>query len=86
MAGSAAVITGVGTQYYATLTLGDPTYVEFDPSTFTAPGVYTIFQFTNLVGNVTYLTYDAVKLFQETGFNSVTFAQSGNMITAELKY
>lgn len=77
-------IDGVGTQTVAgTLTLGNPTVVEFDPTVFTAPGVYTIFTYSGLVGSVDYLQADADAL-AACGFSACVFSDTGASITARL--
>lgn len=54
-----SIAAGTGTQVVAgTLTLEYPTYIEFDPALFTAPGTYTLFTYAQLVGDVSALVAD----------------------------
>lgn len=55
------VAADLGTQVVeGTLTLADPTYIEFDPTLFTGPGTYTLFTYGQLVGDVSYLRADGL--------------------------
>jgi hypothetical protein len=79
-----AIAAGTGVQYVTgTLTLGNPTVVEFD-STLWASAVagtaYTIFTYGTLSGSVASLQADAASL-TALGFTSATFADTGSSIT-----
>lgn len=77
----AGIAAGTGTQTVTgTLTIANPTYVEFDPSVFTVPGTYTIFTYGTLVGSVSSLIADLTG----TGFSSAVFADTGTSITVTL--
>ena len=75
---------GAGTQYVTgTLTLGNPTVVEFDTSLWTgavAGTAYTIFTYGMLSGSVSSLQADAASL-ATLGFTSASFADTGSSIT-----
>jgi hypothetical protein len=78
---AAAIAAGTGTQTVTgTLTLANPTVVEFDPSVFTVSGTYTIFTYGTLVGSVTDLQADLTG----TSFSSAVFADTGSSITVTL--
>ncbi len=78
---AAAIAAGTGTQAVTgTLTLGNPTIIEVDPSVFTGAGVYTIFTYGSLVGNFSYLQADLTG----TAFSSAVFADTGTSITMTL--
>ena len=79
-----ALPVGTGIQYVTgTLTLANPTVVEFD-STLWAGAVagtpYTIFTYGTLSGSVASLQADAASL-TALGFTSATFADTGSSIT-----
>ena len=81
----ASAVAGVATQVVdGTLTLGDPTVVEIDPTVFTAPGTYTIFTYGTLSPTTAvadgYLEADLTG----TSFNNATFADTGGAITVTL--
>jgi hypothetical protein len=77
----AAIAAGTSTQAVTgTLTLGNPTYIEVDPSVFTVAGVYTIFTYGSLVGSVSSLQADLTG----TVFSSAVFADTGTSITMTL--
>lgn len=66
-AAALSAVAGVGTQTVnGTLVLGGAMTVEFDPSLFTLPGIYTIFIFNSLsiAGNAAMPAGDAAAYFQ----------------------
>ena len=77
----AVLPVGQGTQYViGALTIPNPTYVEFDPTVFTAAGTYTIFTYGTLVGSASNLVADLTG----TSFSSAVFADTGSSITVTL--
>ena len=75
---------GTGTQYVTgTLTLANPTVVEFDSTLWAGAVVgtpYTIFTYGTLSGSVASLQADAASL-TALGFTSASFADTGSSIT-----
>ena len=75
---------GTGTQYVTgTLTLGNPTVVEFDSTLWAGAAAgtpYVIFTYGTLSGSVASLQADAASL-TALGFTSATFADTGSSIT-----
>jgi hypothetical protein len=76
-----AIAAGTGTQYVTgTLTLNNPTYVDFDPTLWSgvvAGTPYTIFTYTTLVGSAASLVAGDLP----TGMTGATFADTGSSIT-----
>lgn len=88
VAGGPVPLTG-GTQDVSgqTLTLADPTVVEFDTSLITGPSIITLFTYGTLIGNVSYLTTDPANMAElaTVGVGNVSFTDDGaGTITATL--
>lgn len=90
---SPRVSAGLGTQAVTgTLTLGNPTIVEIDPTIFTAAGTYTIFTYGTLSPSnavaLNYLQAAGPGLpagdLTGTGFTSAVFADMTGYITLTL--